>query len=61
MPNETKVEQNDFKGNEMFSIFEFDKDGNKNFKPLVNMGKKKARLVLKHIKELEHYVARTRE
>jgi len=58
--NETKVEKNDFKGNEMFSIFEFDKEGNKNFKPVVNMGVKKARALVKHLKELEHFVARTK-
>ncbi len=58
--NETKVEKNDFKGNEMFSIFEFDKEGNKNFKPVVNMGVKKARALVKHLKELEAFVARTK-
>lgn len=54
--NETKVMENDFKGTPMFSIFEFDKEGNKNFKPLVNMGMKKAKLVLKHVEELKKYV-----
>lgn len=58
--NETKVEKNDFKGNEMFSIFEFDKEGNKNFKPVVNMGVKKARALVKHLKELEAFVERTK-
>jgi len=44
----------------MFSIFEFDKEGNKNFKPVVNMGVKKARALVKHLKELEAFVARTK-
>jgi hypothetical protein len=58
--NTTKVEKNDFKGNEMFSIYEFNEKGEKNFKPLVNLGKRKAKLILKHMKELEHYVERTK-
>lgn len=61
MAHETKVEPNDFKGNEMFTIYEYDKEGNKNFRPLVNMGVKKAQYLVKHIKELEHFVARTKK
>lgn len=61
MINKTKVMQNESKGHEMFSIFEFDAEGNKNFKPLVNMGARKARLILKHVKELEQFVDRTKE
>lgn len=55
--NETKVEKNDFKGHPMFSIYEFNDKGEKNFKPLVNLGLKKAKILVKHLKELEHFVA----
>jgi len=54
--NETKVLPNDFNSKPMFSIYEFDKEGNKNFKPLVNMGMKKAELILKHVEDLKKYV-----
>lgn len=58
--NETKVEKNDFNGSEMFSIYEFDKEGNKNFKPVVNMGVKKARHLVQHIEDLKAFVERTK-
>ena len=60
MSNTTKVEKNEFKGNEMFSIYEFNDKDEKNFKPLVNLGKRKAKLILRHMKELEAFVERTK-
>lgn len=53
----TKVEKNDFKGHPMFSVFEFNEKEEKNFKPVVNLGLKKAKILVKHLKELEHFVA----
>lgn len=56
---ETKVLKNDYKGNQMFSIYEFDEEGNKNFRPLVNMGVKKASLILKHLEDLKKFLETT--
>lgn len=53
----TKVFREKFKGQVMFSVFEVDDSGKKKSeKPVLNMGIKKAELVLKHEEEFKEYV-----
>ena len=53
----TKVFREKFKGQVMFSVFEVDESGKKKSeKPVLNMGIKKAELVLKHEEEFREYV-----
>jgi hypothetical protein len=53
----TKVFREKFKGQAMFSVFEVDDSGKKKSeKPVLNMGIKKAELVMKHEEEFREYV-----
>jgi hypothetical protein len=53
----TKVFREKFKGQAMFSVFEVDDSGKKKSeKPVVNMGIKKAELLMKHEEEFKEYV-----
>lgn len=53
----TKTFQDDYKGNRTFAIWQVDKDGNQvGHVPVVkSMGRAKAKLILKHLKELEEF------
>jgi len=53
----TKVFNEEFKGNEMFSIWPVNEEGEKLAEyPIINFGKAKARAILKHIEELKKFV-----
>lgn len=54
----TKVFEDEFKDQPMFAVFKVDEDGKKGEKdkPVVSMGIKKAKFILKHFKELKDYV-----
>jgi len=53
----TKVFREKFKGQVMFSVFEVDDSGKKKSeKPVLNMGIKKAELIMKHEEEFREYV-----
>ena len=55
--HESKVLENEFKGQPLFSIFEVDEDGEKCYeKPIVSFGIKKAQHLIVHLKELEGFV-----
>jgi hypothetical protein len=52
----TKVFNEEFKGNEMFSIWPVNEEGGKLTEyPIINFGKSKARAILKHIDELKKF------
>ena len=53
----TQVINNEkFKDKNMFKIFEEYESGKLSEKPLISIGIKKAKLLLKHLKELKKYV-----
>jgi hypothetical protein len=52
---ETVVEIGEYKGNATLSIFTIDKDGDKKPFPF-SFGKAKAKLIVKHMKEIEEFV-----
>jgi hypothetical protein len=53
----TKVFNEEFKGNEMFSIWLVDEADEKSVGfPVISLGKVKARAILKHIEELKKFV-----
>lgn len=55
----TKIKIGEFKGKEMFQIWEVDKDGKeKAERPIINMGIKKAKYLLDNIEDLEEFVLR---
>lgn len=56
-PKKTKVFLDEFKGNEMFGVWEVDDDRNKvGAFPLVSFGKTKAQYLVEHIEELKEFV-----
>lgn len=53
----TKVFEDEFKGNAMFSIWEVDEDGKRvGDYPIVNFGMTKAKAIVKHNEELLEFV-----
>ena len=65
---DTKRFENSFKGNPMFSVYEVDNNGDKKKKfdpntgkpvepkPLLNLGLKKAMILLSHVEDLKSFV-----
>lgn len=54
---ETKVLAHEYKGHQLFAIFEVDEEGNKHKEiPLISFGFKKAQALFKHLDELKAFV-----
>lgn len=53
---ETKVVPNEYRGHTLFSVFEFDKEGNQSEYPVISFAVNKAKVILKHLDELKKYV-----
>ena len=53
---ETEIELGEYKGSATITIHELDSDGKRRPYPF-SMGLKKARLVIKHIEDIEDFVA----
>lgn len=52
---ETEVEIGEYKGAPVIKIWEKDNDGKRREYPLISFGKRKAEILLKHLKELEDF------